>query len=143
MFKQHNLRIQKNKSTKEYWQIDTLYNDVGPIDPDLHIDIFLFIEINDKLVNADYRFQNPDFEIGHCNLFYLTDELFPLTTLPFYEIDIPVPNKYDQVLKRSIGNDYLYNCLIKKYINETDIKLLHCNLDNKFNNKYEILFTNS
>lgn len=143
LFKQHNLRIQKNKSTKEYWQIDTLYNDVGPIDPDLHIDIFLFIEINDKLVNADYRFQNPDFEIGHCNLFYLTDELFPLTTLPFYEIDIPVPNKYDQVLKRSIGNDYLYNCLIKKYINETDIKLLHCNLDNKFNNKYEILFTNS
>ncbi len=138
LFKKYKLRIQKNKSTKAYWQVDTLYDYIGPIDPNLHIDIFVFIKENNKYINADYRFQNPDFEIGHCNIAYYENELFPLTTLKFYDKDIPVPNKYDNVLKRSLGDDYLYKCIIKNYINETDIKLLECNLNNKFNDKFII-----
>lgn len=137
LFKKYRLRIQKNKSTNEYWQIDNLYDTIGVIDPDLHIDIFLFYEENNLYKNTDYRFQNPDFEIGHCNIFYTKDELFPLSSLPFYDINIPVPNKYNKVLKRSLGDNYMTHCIIKKYIDNTDIKLLECNLDNKFNNKFD------
>lgn len=138
VFKQHKLRIQRNKSTKAYWQIDTLYNNIGAIDPDLHIDIFLFMEHNNRYMNADYRFQNPDFEIGHCNISYTKDELFPLKTLNFYNTQISVPNKSDEVLQHSLGKNYLHHCIIKKYINETDVKILECNLNNKFNDRFII-----
>lgn len=114
VFNENGLRIRRNR-TDAYWQIDLLSND--NILNDIHIDLFLYENIDNILYNTDPRFKLPDINSGHCNMSYPWNKLFPLIRKPFYDFSINCPNRYDEILENAIGKDYLKIGLIKKNIN--------------------------
>lgn len=128
LFNNENIRLKKNKTTNLYWQIDNLYKSKNDIDPNIHIDIFLYEKIDDIYYNTDFRFKYYDKLNGHCNNLYKYSELFPLKYILFENIIVSIPNKYNIILSNSLGKDYKNNAIVKhknKYI--TSI-----NLDSKF-----------
>lgn len=111
LFNTNGLRIRRNR-TNAYWQIDYMSDDINL--NDIHIDLFLYENIDNILYNTDIRFSLPDIDSGHCNISYPYDNLFPLIKKNFYDFELNCPNKYDSILKNSIGKDYLQVALIKK-----------------------------
>ena len=127
IFEQFNIRLQKNKRTKQYWQIDNKSNSLDDLDPNIHIDIFMYENIDNILYNTDNRFKYPDMKSGHCNTSYdiLQNELFPLKKIFFENIQINIPNKSDQILSKALGLDYLHKAIIKnnnEYITEINLE---------------------
>lgn len=114
IFEQNNLRIRKNR-TGVYWQVDALLDD-NKLN-DIHIDIFLYkydTSIKNILYNTDIRFKSPDINSGHCNMYYKSDDIFPLIQKEFYNFNINCPKNYDNILKMCVGKNYLETIIIKK-----------------------------
>ncbi len=130
IFEKFNIRLLKNKTTGLYWQVDSKINSLDNLDPEIHIDIFMYENNNNILYNTDNRFKYPDLKSGHCNTSYnlINLELFPLKKKIFEGLLINIPNKSHNILSNALGNDYLKNAIIK-YNNEYITKI---NLDSKF-----------
>lgn len=105
-FKEEGLTLQRNR-TDAYWQIGT--NEPGKTISDTHLDLFPFTcEDGKTYVNADERFQDetPDCPDAHCNIRFSAEELFPLREMPFYDDQVLVPAKAEEVLARALGPSY-------------------------------------
>ena len=113
LFNINGLRIRRNR-TNAYWQIDLMTNN-NKLN-EIHIDLFLYENIDNILYNTDKRFTMPNINSGHCNISYPYNNLFPLIKKKFYDFELNCPIKYDSILCNSLGNDYLKIGLIKKNI---------------------------
>ena len=115
VFNINGLRIRRNR-TDAYWQIDLLPEDKNINEKlnEIHIDLFLYKNIDNILYNTDIRFMNSDINSGHCNITYQYSNLFPLIKKKFYDFYINCPNNYDIILTNSIGENYLTSRIIKK-----------------------------
>lgn len=130
IFNNYGLRIIRNR-TNRYWQVDKLINISNKIDPDYHIDIFLYENVNNILYNTDNRFTTPNVESGHCNFQYNILDLYPLEIGYFNNIKVNVPKNIKNILDFNIKIDYLNigiakkeNINIKFNINDIYIKSL-------------------
>jgi histidinol-phosphate/aromatic aminotransferase/cobyric acid decarboxylase-like protein len=79
----------KRNRTDAYYQICDKSFDGHP-NQTIHVDIFPHIVLDGYVVNNDERFRDPT--DGEVNIKYEFSELFPLRTVEFYNIEIPVPN---------------------------------------------------
>ena len=110
------LTLQRNR-TDAYWQVGT--NPAGGVISPIHLDIFPFIGHagagGTEYVIADVRFQDemPDCPDAHCNIRFGPGELFPLRTAPFYNGEMNIPHRSEEVLARALGPDYAVSARIR------------------------------
>ena len=110
-FAAQGLTLQRNR-TNAYWQVGT--NKEGQAISPTHIDIFSYTRewIEEKgearyvLGDPRFREEDPSSRNAECNTQYRTHELFPLRTVPFYDYQMKIPYKSEEVLARSLGADY-------------------------------------
>lgn len=111
VFRAVGLTLQRNR-TDAYWQVGTNF----PGDPisDAHVDIFscrrgVEPDGSVRIRVEDPRFAQEDPLCGqaHCNTSYSPEELWPLRTLPFYDLAIDVPARCEGALARALGPDYM------------------------------------
>lgn len=104
-FEHVGLRIKLNR-TKCYYQIDFIDDIVDNTKTnDIHIDIFPYKNVGNKLLNVDPRFvENDHFR---CNFRYNPTELFPLYSIKLYKVlDVFVPSNIKKILDDNILSDY-------------------------------------
>lgn len=115
-FENNGLRLKLNR-TNCYYQVDFINDIVNKTKTnDIHIDIFPFKNVGNKLLNVDSRFvENEHFR---CNFKYNPSELFPLHSIKFYGIlNVHVPSQIKKILDSNILSDYENVAYINEILN--------------------------
>lgn len=113
LFNKNGIKIERNKSTKLYYQFSFMDENIN----DLYIDLFPFKLIDNYYYNADDRFIKKD-EIK-CNYVYNKEDLLPLKLTKYYDLDVYVPSNIEKILNENIIGDYMNNGIFyntEKYI---------------------------
>ncbi|MDE2097638.1 MAG: aminotransferase class I/II-fold pyridoxal phosphate-dependent enzyme [Patescibacteria group bacterium] len=113
-FRVAGLELRRNR-TDAYWQVGRGLpeNPTAPVHECIDLFPFHLDKEGGMYLNADPRFRWESKDGHDCNTRYSEDELFPLSTAPFYDATIPVPAKADQVLDRALGKEWRTTAVAK------------------------------
>ncbi len=114
-FRARGITLQRNR-TDAYWQAGT--HKPGEALSAAHMDLFPFRwdEAAGFYLNADprFRFEAPASDANaDCNMRYGRDELLPLTSLWFYEEELPAPARFAAALDRALGNGWRTEAVVR------------------------------